>query len=122
MATRDIMMWPSHDTKFKFLDVPNDYDEQAVKHADLVGMFWVFNNGETWLTLKRKRLFRVPSDDKFRTSPGPEAPEDFPIMTSDELRLVLASGEFPPYEEVHAKWMELATREGTRNPADGTAG
>jgi hypothetical protein len=105
-ATRDIMMWTNHtktDVTAKFLDVPVEYRLEDIKHADHVGMFWVFNNGEAWLTLKDKRLFRLPAGDAGNVSPGPEAPEDFPIMPPDELQQVLASGEFPSYEEVHAK-------------------
>ena len=123
VATRDIMMWTNHtqtDETVKFVDVPVNYRYDDIKHADLVGMFWVFNTGEAWLTLKGKRLFRLPAGDGGSAPPGPEAPEDFPIMSPEELERVLASGEFPPYNEVHAKWKAMEARILAKRDTDGT--
>jgi hypothetical protein len=124
VAVHNIMMW-TNDTKAKtmakFLNVPIDYRIEDIKHADHVGMFWVFNNGETWLTLEGKHLFLVAPAD--RDPRGPEVPEDFPIMPPDELQRVLASGEFPSYEEVAAKWaaVEASTRSAKRDVAEGAS-
>src|SRR5690242_7241579 len=60
IPNQDIWMWIDHTHQAKrtrFLSVPITYELQDIKHADHVGMFWIFNNGETWLTLKEKRLF-----------------------------------------------------------------
>jgi len=112
-ATRDIMMWTNEtkqDTKIKFHDVPLGYSLEDIKHADHLGMFWFFNNGEGWLTLKNKRLFRLPDYAVRGQELGPESPDDLPVMQPDELRKVLASGEFPSYEEVHALWLAAQQR------------
>jgi hypothetical protein len=111
-AARDILMFTDHtqqETQIKFRNVSYKYDIMDIKHADFVGMFWTFNNGETWLTLKEKRLFVVATEEG-ENEVGPESEEDWPIMEPDELKEVLSGGEFPSYEEVSAKWKKVEQR------------
>jgi hypothetical protein len=78
-SSRDIMMYTDHtkqETRVKFRNVSAEYSIEDMKHADHAGMFWVFKNGEKWLTLKDKRLFLLPDYAALDTPPGPEAPED----------------------------------------------
>ncbi len=56
------MMWTDHThqaEKVKFRNVPFAYEIEDIRHVDHVGMFWTFDNNETWLTLNNKRLFLV---------------------------------------------------------------
>ncbi len=107
-GNRNISMWTddSHtDSMVKFLDVPNSYSLANVKHADHAGMFYTFNNGDTWLTLNSKRLWKTPDygDDLER---GPESPEDWPIMDAQELHEALS--EQDSYDDLQAKWTDVS--------------
>ncbi|KAK1757175.1 hypothetical protein QBC47DRAFT_378555 [Echria macrotheca] len=94
----------------KFLNVSTAYDIRDIRHADHAGMLWTFSNGNTWLTLKDKRLFLLPTEGLNHAVPGPETEEDWPIMGPDELKKVLASGEFPFLEELEDKWKKVQDR------------
>ena len=113
-------MWTdeSHsDTMVKFLDVSNSYNLSDVKHADHAGEFWTFNNGETWLTLDSKRLWKTPDygDDLER---APESPEDWPIMDADQLHQALSKED--SYEDLQAKWEDVyAHNKATQGPSSG---
>lgn len=104
-GTRHITMYLNKDytgdTIIKFINVPDAYDSMDVKHADHAGMFWTFNNGETWLVLDNKRLFLTPDygDAEIETDAG--WPEDLPIMSPEELKDALKG--LLPLEECQAR-------------------
>lgn len=111
-GTRHIWMW--HDKErgerfIKFLNVPNEYEDRDVRHADYVGMFYTFNDRLPWLTIDDKRLFRTPDYDMITDDDvGPESPEDWPIMTPQELKEAL--GKQPSLEELEASFKEAVAR------------
>ncbi|KAH6962520.1 hypothetical protein BKA56DRAFT_597845 [Ilyonectria sp. MPI-CAGE-AT-0026] len=116
-GTRDISMWTDdthQKTMVKFLNVPNTYDLTDIKHVDHIGMFYTFKNGDTWLTLNDKRLFLTPDMDEPDTQRGSEDTEDWPIMSPEELKEVLA--KHPSYEELDAIWQEAQAGRRAINP------
>lgn len=111
VETRNIMMKATNGTvHVKYKNVPNTYTDAMVKHADLVGMHFEFNNKEIWLTLDDKRLFQFATEDATdpNTNPQPEAPSEFPIMSPDELKTALET--YAPQEDLHAKWMKVSSK------------
>ncbi|KAH7020365.1 hypothetical protein EDB80DRAFT_882400 [Ilyonectria destructans] len=110
-GTRHISMWTDdthQKTMVKFLNVPNTYDLTDIKHVDHIGMFYTFKNGDTWLTLNDKRLFLTPDMGEPDIQRGSEDTEDWPIMSPEELKEVLA--KHPSYEELDAIWQEVQAR------------
>jgi hypothetical protein len=103
-GTRHITMWENDSRSsriVKFVNVPDAYDLRSVKHADYVGMFWDFENGETWLTLDNKRLFASPNYGDAIITPGAGLPDDMAIMGPEELQLALQSRR--SLEDCHAR-------------------
>lgn len=91
----------------KFVDVPAAYSLQDIKHAQFAGMYMDFVEGESWLTLNEKRLFREPespadSEETVDLGPPTESAADWPLMSPEELKEALAA--VPPYEELLARW------------------
>ncbi|PFH60572.1 hypothetical protein XA68_10739 [Ophiocordyceps unilateralis] len=105
-TTRDVIMDIGNGPEVKYRKVPATYTAQDIKHADLVGMMQTYVDGETWLTLNGKRLFLMP-EDAADPSASSELASNWPVMKAEELREALA--KFPPYKDVHAQWMDVAT-------------
>jgi hypothetical protein len=101
------------DTIIKFISVPDIYDLMDVKHADHAGQFWTFNNGETWLVLNDKRLFLTPDYGDGEISLDIGSPEDWPIMSPEELKDALKG--VLSYEECQARLMAADARHEVRN-------
>jgi hypothetical protein len=101
-GTRDIHRWKDEtqtDTVVKFLSVPYTYDLDSIKHADHVAAITIYNDGQHWLTIKGKRLFRFPDDTGGNISPEyiqPFPSTAQPLMSPEELKERLASN-YPPY-------------------------
>lgn len=111
---RDIWMARDGGEVVKFRMVPITYSNQDIKHADLLGMMMTFDNGETWMTLDRKRLFLMPDDARSDDEVSTDSIKDWPIMSPEELKVALAAS--PPYEQVYAEWKDAEARwKATRN-------
>ncbi|KAH7134573.1 hypothetical protein B0J13DRAFT_560670 [Dactylonectria estremocensis] len=107
-GTRNIRMWTDdthQNTMIKYLHVPNTYDLIDIKHADYIGMFYTFRNGDTWLTLDNKRLFLTSDMGEPDIERGSENTEEWPVMGPEELKEVLLN--HPSYEELDAVWQEV---------------
>lgn len=93
----------------KYVAVPNEYSLDTVKHADMLGAVGYFDNGEKWLTLDGKLLFRYSDDATIDPLTGdkPEGEEpiqNWRVMGPRELAYVLSVSE--PFEELYAMFME----------------
>lgn len=78
----NILMTIEGKEKVKFLSVPNTFSNENIKHADLLGIYYIFRDGQTWLILDEKRLFRKPDSDEDRTD---ETANDYPKMSPEKL-------------------------------------
>ena len=46
-TSRHIWQWPpNQEPRVKFYDVPYEFDDYSVKHADLIGSYYGYTNGE----------------------------------------------------------------------------
>jgi hypothetical protein len=113
-GTRDIYMWKDEthtEAIIKFLSVPYTYDLDSIKHAEFVSAITIYNDGQHWLTMKGKRLFRFPS--KFRENIPEKYIQPYPsttvsLMSPEELKEVLANHPKPyallkqRYDEIQA--------------------
>lgn len=108
LTSRDIWQYPPNGKpRIKFYAVPNEYDDHSIKHADLIGSYHGYKNGEVWFVLKGKRLFQAADDNTFPILPTKYS-EEIPIMTPGELKEVLKN--YRSYEELHAEYLSLYAR------------
>lgn len=113
-GTRHIMM--ATDDTFtkcvvKYVNVPDGYDMQDVAHAEFVGWIEIFENGEVWLMMDDKRLFLYPDyavEHLARSEAGVGMPEDWPLMSPEELKEALKEAE--PFEEIMAEFQASQAR------------
>ena len=107
---------PNEEPRIKFYSVPSAYDDQSIRHADLIGSYHGFKNDEVWFTMKGKRLFRAQDDNSFPTPPTKYSAE-VEMMTPEELKQVLE--DYPSYEQLLAEYMDLYAKREAYKKAGG---
>ena len=95
---------PDEEPRIKFYNVPYEYDDLSVKHADLIGSYSPYKGGDVWFVMKGKRLFRAPDDIRFPPPRPREYSHEVPMMSPDELREALKS--YRPFEEMLQEFLE----------------
>ncbi|KAL2208189.1 hypothetical protein CC79DRAFT_816772 [Sarocladium strictum] len=96
---------PGKDFSIKYFDVPKAYDDVSVNHADLIGMFDVFADGQIWLMMDGKRLFRFAKGENFNPK-GVQHSSEVEIMSPDELREALKTKT--SCQEAYDQFIEIA--------------
>ncbi|KAK0386925.1 hypothetical protein NLU13_5238 [Sarocladium strictum] len=83
------MQYAGYPTIIEYLNVPDTYNLKSIKHASHVGGLCHFSNGETWLIINNKRVFRYPDYWIIEYERGDPRVEDWPIMSPKELKAAL---------------------------------
>ena len=106
-GTRHIWQHPPNMApRIKFYSVPNEFTSDLIRHADLAGSRDIFSDGEMWLTVDGKRLFRMADDKSFweELDKPDELASEIAMMTPQELTAALE--RFPAYREMHDRFLE----------------